>query len=59
MDHPSEGQTATSPNRQGMAHEGQTSTTAATGAATVASEGNAHLSNEQASRIADTLRTTA
>ena len=53
------GQTATSPNRQGMTHEGQTSTTAGTGAATVAWEGNAHLSNEQASRIADTLRTTA
>ena len=53
------GQTAASPNRQGMTHEGQTPTSAGTGAATVASEGNAHLSKEQASHIADTLRTTA
>jgi hypothetical protein len=41
--------------------EGHTSTTAGTngGAATVEASGNAHLSNEQASRIADTLWTTA
>jgi hypothetical protein len=47
--------------RNGMTHEGQTSTTAGTngGAATVEARGNAHLSNEQASRIADTLWTTA
>jgi uncharacterized protein DUF1236 len=55
------GQTATSPNRKGMTREGQTSTAtgAAGGAATVEARGNAHLSNEQASRISDTLRTTA
>jgi hypothetical protein len=55
------GQTATSPNREGMTREGQTSTTAGTngGAATVEARGNAHLSNEQASHIADALRTTA
>ena len=55
------GQTATSPNREGMAHAGQTSTTAESkgGGATVEARGNAHLSNQQASRIADTLSTTA
>jgi hypothetical protein len=55
------GQSATSPNREGMTHEGQTSTAAGTngGAVTVEARGNAHLSNEQASRIADTLWTTA
>jgi hypothetical protein len=55
------GQTATSPNRKGMAHEDQTPTTAGTngGAATVEARGNAHLSNEQASRIGDTLWRTA
>ena len=54
------GQTAPSPNREGMAHEGQTSTAGTNGAAaTVEARGNAHLSSEQASRISDTLRTTA
>jgi hypothetical protein len=55
------GQTATSPNREGMTHEGQTSTTSGTkgGSAAVEARGNAHLSNEQAFRITDTLRTTS
>jgi hypothetical protein len=55
------GETATSPNREGTTHQGQTSTTAGTsgGSATVEARGNAHLSNEQASRIADTLRTSS
>ncbi len=55
------GQTAASPNREGMTREGQTSTTAGTngGAATVKARGNAHLSNQQAARISDTLLTTA
>jgi Protein of unknown function (DUF1236) len=64
-------QTARSPNREGMTHEGrnregmtgegQTSTAAGTngGSAAVEAKGSAHLSNEQASRIADTLRTTS
>jgi Protein of unknown function (DUF1236) len=54
-------QTATSPNREGMTDEGQTSTAAGTngGSAVVEAKGSAHLSNEQASRIADTLRTTS
>jgi len=58
-----EGQTATSGNREGMTREGQTSTAGGTnargGAGTVEARGNAHLSNQQASRIADTLWSTA
>jgi hypothetical protein len=55
------GQTATSPNREGMTHEGQTSTAAGANAGSTIAEakGDAHLSNEQASHIADTLRTTS
>jgi hypothetical protein len=55
------GQATPSPNRESTTRESQTSTTAGAtgGAATVQARGNAHLSNEQASRISDTLRTTA
>ena len=52
------GQTTMSPNREDRTHEGQASRTNRV-AATVEAKGNAHLSNEQASRISDTLWTTA
>ena len=56
------GQTATTRNHEGKTQEGQTSAaggTNASGAGTVEARGNAHISNEKASRIADTLWSTA
>ena len=59
------GQTAATRNREGAAQEGQPSTSTAGGtsagggAASVEAKGNAHLSNDKAARIADTLMTTA